>query len=903
MNCSSRWFRFTISLLVLFFFLMLGSAAQGQVCASDNAGDVENGNEDLGSSLNAYAVIFRDADPRNPGCNQRAATHLENKLTNTFTKDYPDLGQTYSIDQLNALNPGTFPHHPAAFGPAGPFQGWLEGGFPTYIFPTALRLYTEGKVSANLEKMLDKVAEFMASNAGQDANGGFVLRSKAPDCNLTKNSEFGNNCMDDYSIAAAGFAWAAAYKTFRQKTSLPDLVGPANSAIAASFSTDSSICIVPDAVAKSRDVQKMPASGRGPCTGTVQDLRTPATQTGISVVAGTYGGNCGASHGNVTGALASACNTLGQCNYIVDYTIIGDPAPGCAKDYVAEWTCNGQSLVQQATASPEAGFRKPVILSCLPAQTFSLNHGHQTPAYGYGLLTSISSAAFGLKMAGASHTFSADEKTVALALLAEADRLTRPSGQLSPLDYLFANRPTLNDPEACLKVVAVDSMGNPATFPSAPDFKIIAPINNNSDVTQSGDCADFGYKPRMYALGDFFSDQNVIGASSPGPLPLGFGGSPLFPDGLPGGFFAIGREVYYGSLGWDARNSLLIPMTPLPPLPPNPVYPSDGTLHAPSSFTLRWNDGLDSQRRSLQWPVTYAIYYKAWNYGATEPASYFFFGSGFQCNADSSGTCTMPVSNVAAGNYRWYVVANMDVSISTGVPNSIESTQSAVASFTIGYQPISTIPPPLPPTPVYPNDGLQNAPSNFPVRWNDGLDPSRRNGQYPTTYALYYKYWPFGGVEPANYTLVVAAQPCNAQVTGICETFVSGEPNGNFRWYMIANMDVSLFTGVPNSILSTQSSVATFTVGQPPTGIAVVAGTYGGNCGAPHGNVTASLASACNTLGRCDYIVDYTIIGDPAPGCAKDYVAEWTCNGQSLVQQATASPEAGFRKTVTLTCP
>jgi hypothetical protein len=868
--------------------------ANAQTCASDTTADINNGNEDLGPSLNAYAIIFRDADPRNPGCNQSAANHLEAKLIDTFGQDHP-------IDQVSLSNSGSYRHHISAFNPdTGPFQGWLEGGFPTYIFPTALRLYTEGKVNANLEKLLDKVAEFMASNAGQDANGGFVLRSKAPDCNLNKSGDFGNNCMDDYSIAAAGFAWAAAYKTFRQKTSLPDLVDPANSAIAASFSTDSSICIVPDAVAKSRDAQKMPASGRGPCTGTAQDLRaTPPPQTGISVVAGTYGGNCGASHGNVTGALASACNTLGQCDYIVDYTIIGDPAPGCAKDYVAEWTCNGQSLVQQATASPEAGFRKTVTLSCLPAQTFSLNHGHQTPAYGYGLLTSISSAAFGLKMAGASHIFSADEKTIALALLAEANRLTRMSGQPFPTDYLFANRPTLNDPEACLKVVPTDSMGNPATFPSAPDFKIIAPLNN-PDVTQSGDCADFGYKPRMYALGDFFSDPNVIGASSPGPLPLGFGGSTLFQD--PSGFFNIGREVYYGSLGWDARNSLLIPISPLPPLPPNPVYPSDGTLHAPSSFTLRWNDGLDSSRRSLQWPVTYAIYYKAWNYGATEPASYFFFGSGFQCNADSSGTCTLPVSNVAAGNYRWYVVANMDVSISTGVPNSIESTQSTVASFTIGYQPISTIPPPLPPTPVYPNDGLQGAPSSFPVRWNDGLDPSRRNGQYPTTYALYYKYWPFGGVEPSNYTLVVAAQPCNAQVTGICETFVSGEPNGNFRWYMIANMDVSLFTGVPNSILSTQSSVATFTVGQA-TGISVVAGTYGGNCGAPHGNVTGALASACNTLGRCDYIVDYTIIGDPAPGCAKDYVAEWTCNGQSLVQQATASPEAGFRKTVTLTCP
>jgi hypothetical protein len=250
------------------------------------------------------------------------------------------------------------------------------------------------------------------------------------------------------------------------------------------------------------------------------------------------------------------------------------------------------------------------------------------------------------------------------------------------------------------------------------------------------------------------------------------------------------------------------------------------------------------------------------------------------------------------------VVANMDVSISTGVANSILSTQSTAAFFTVGYQPISTIPAPLPPNPIYPGDGALNVSSSFPVRWNDGLDTARRNPLWPVTYAIYYKYWPFGGFEPANYTLVVAAQPCNSVTFGTCETFVTGEPDGNFRWYVIANMDVSLFTGIPNSILSMQSSIATFTVGHPSqTGISVVAGTYGGNCGASHSNVTGALGSACNTLGHCDYIVDYTILGDPAPGCAKDYVAEWTCNGQSLVQRATASPEAGFRKTVTLVCP
>src|SRR5690242_12349730 len=126
MKCFGRRSRFRVYLFLSLFCLALCSVANAQTCESDTTADIENGNEDLGSSLNAYAIIFQDADPRNPGCNQRAAYHLENKLTNTFTKDYPDSGQTYSIDQLNALNPGTFPHHPAAFGSAGPFQGWLE---------------------------------------------------------------------------------------------------------------------------------------------------------------------------------------------------------------------------------------------------------------------------------------------------------------------------------------------------------------------------------------------------------------------------------------------------------------------------------------------------------------------------------------------------------------------------------------------------------------------------------------------------------------------------------------------------------------------------------------------------------------------------------------------------------
>ncbi len=85
--------------------------------------------------------------------------------------------------------------------------------------------------------------------------------------------------------------------------------------------------------------------------------------------------------------------------------------------------------------------------------------------------------------------------------------------------------------------------------------------------------------------------------------------------------------------------------------------------------------------------------------------------------------------------------------------------------------------------------------------------------------------------------------------------------------------------------------------------IDVVAGTYGKNCGAGNGNKTDHLARACNDRKRCEYIIDYKVIGDPAVGCAKDYIALWRCGGDSTVHSTSASPEAGFQKQITLTCP
>jgi hypothetical protein len=90
----------------------------------------------------------------------------------------------------------------------------------------------------------------------------------------------------------------------------------------------------------------------------------PATQGGIRIVAGSYGQNCRAPHGNKTPHLQQTCEGQATCAYRVDYKVIGDPAYGCQKDYVAEFTCGADPTVRRAQAGPEAGFGSIVNLTC-----------------------------------------------------------------------------------------------------------------------------------------------------------------------------------------------------------------------------------------------------------------------------------------------------------------------------------------------------------------------------------------------------------------------------------------------------------------------------------------------------------------------------------------------------------
>jgi hypothetical protein len=97
-----------------------------------------------------------------------------------------------------------------------------------------------------------------------------------------------------------------------------------------------------------------------------------------------------------------------------------------------------------------------------------------------------------------------------------------------------------------------------------------------------------------------------------------------------------------------------------------------------------------------------------------------------------------------------------------------------------------------------------------------------------------------------------------------------------------------------------------FTYNGPALGFCVIqvqAATYGGNCGAPHGNATWSVAPSCDYTTSCDYTVDYHVLGDPVGGCAKDFVVEWTCGFSQTGGGAYVPPEAGNGSVVHLRCP
>jgi hypothetical protein len=157
--------------------------------------------------------------------------------------------------------------------------------------------------------------------------------------------------------------------------------------------------------------------------------------------------------------------------------------------------------------------------------------------------------------------------------------------------------------------------------------------------------------------------------------------------------WAYSSSEYWGSSSWPITRRSIGPglegislYMPPRPLKPNPIYPSGTSV--PSSYTVRWFSGIDIDRSP--YPVTYDVYYKYWSFGETEPVSWTPSRTNMPCHDDGSGPTvngecsTYVVGPQPAGNWKWYVVANLNVSsqVYSGYSTTYFTTQSGWIAFT-----------------------------------------------------------------------------------------------------------------------------------------------------------------------------------------------------------------------------
>jgi hypothetical protein len=93
-------------------------------------------------------------------------------------------------------------------------------------------------------------------------------------------------------------------------------------------------------------------------------LAAGSSRAEMTIVAATYGANCGARPGNATRFVARACGGRSTCRYRVDGGQLGDPVEGCHKNFEVIWRCPTEEAVRTAVVPPEAGLGSVVTLGC-----------------------------------------------------------------------------------------------------------------------------------------------------------------------------------------------------------------------------------------------------------------------------------------------------------------------------------------------------------------------------------------------------------------------------------------------------------------------------------------------------------------------------------------------------------
>jgi hypothetical protein len=83
----------------------------------------------------------------------------------------------------------------------------------------------------------------------------------------------------------------------------------------------------------------------------------------ITIVAGTYGRNCGQQEGNATLDLARRCDGQTACTYLLTGDVAGGGVQSCRSDLIAQWQC-GDGQTHAASLAAGAAPGDQLLLGC-----------------------------------------------------------------------------------------------------------------------------------------------------------------------------------------------------------------------------------------------------------------------------------------------------------------------------------------------------------------------------------------------------------------------------------------------------------------------------------------------------------------------------------------------------------
>jgi MBG domain (YGX type)/FG-GAP-like repeat len=183
-----------------------------------------------GRDLDEWAVLFHEI--RTPGCD---------------TDEVIDIYRA----KLNNQRGGVL---------LGGFSGFLSGGVVSFAYSSGVILGGKGKLTQDIDQLLGE----MPWNESISADCGFVGFEQGTQIPLWRR---GDNCLDDFAVAAAGYAWRAAYfsRTGRTGRANADKAAALGYIDATFKDTSRSICIY--------DPSLGVEGPGGPCNSSILKLR------------------------------------------------------------------------------------------------------------------------------------------------------------------------------------------------------------------------------------------------------------------------------------------------------------------------------------------------------------------------------------------------------------------------------------------------------------------------------------------------------------------------------------------------------------------------------------------------------------------------------------------------------